>query len=126
MVGRASGMAMFDMAIGTVYVSLLSNYIANSGHIYHDLRRIFGIIFRTPSEEKASESFATPSWRQFSINEMLTNPLFYINWFQFFTLACVSLMLTGHLAQIVSFQSAGTLQCSYLMVVLLVIFNSFG
>ena len=137
MVGRASGMVMFGMAIGTIYVSPISNYLLNTYGIAATLRILATYIMicggflalfleNPPSEEQASESSATPSQRQFSTKEMLANPLFYINWFQFFTLACVGLMLTGHLAQIVSFQSSGMLQRSYMMVVLLAIFNSFG
>ncbi|MGL5722437.1 MAG: MFS transporter, partial [Brevinema sp.] len=135
MVGRVTGLVMFGMTIGTLYLSPISNFFLSTigfswtirilGLYILFLGGILSCFLNTP-DESSPKTAQKSSIQDASTKQMLHSPIFYINWFQFFCLASVGLMLTGNLSQIIEIQSHDTLKYAYWMVSLLALFNAFG
>lgn len=73
------------------------------------------------AKKKAATAVADATWR-----EVIKAPWFWSLFVQFACAATAGLMIIGHVAKIVSFQSGGTIKAGFLFVALMAVFNAGG
>jgi len=133
--GVITGFVVSGFGLAPVYIAPLSRYLLNNYGLSGAFR-ILGVIFAVlagllcqlivnppvaPASCAPGAAPAGDSWR-----DMVRTPTFYMLWLQYACAATAGLMIIGHLARIISIQSAGTISVGYLFVALLAIFNASG
>jgi MFS family permease len=136
--GLITGIVVGGFGIAPVYIAPLSKHLLGEYGIPSAFR-ILGVAFlvvatacaqfiRNPEKPAASlkpaaagAKAADATWR-----DMLKSPMFYLLWVQYVCAATAGLMIIGHMAKIVSVQSAGAIKVGFVFVALLAIFNASG
>jgi MFS family permease len=133
--GVITGIVVSGFGLAPVYIAPLSRALLNAYGLSGAFK-ILGVAFAVlagllcqlivnpPLASKNAASgagLAGDTWR-----DMVRTPTFYMLWLQYACAATAGLMIIGHLARIVSIQSAGASSVGYLFVALLAIFNASG
>jgi OFA family oxalate/formate antiporter-like MFS transporter len=139
--GLITGLVVAGFGVAPVYIAPLSKWMLSTLGIAASFR-ILGVAFmitatgfaqfiRNPPPEVAAAAKAAggpakagavdATWR-----DMLRSPAFYSFYVQYACAATAGLMIIGHMAKIVSVQSAGAIQAGFVFVALLAAFNASG
>jgi len=137
--GLITGIVVSGFGLAPVYIAPLSKYLLINYDINTAFRMLgIGFAFVTifvaqfitnPVLPKFAAKNDTPSIltrKDFSWDEMIKTPSFYLLWLEYACAATAGLMIIGHLAKIVAIQSNNTIKIGFMFVALLAIFNAAG
>jgi MFS family permease len=136
--GLITGLVVSGFGLAPVYIAPLSKYLLAEhgiGTSFQILGAAFALSAAVLAQFIRNPAAAAPpahkpgqkplptdqSWRH-----MVRTPVFYFLFFEYACAATAGLMIIGHLAKIVSVQSANTLTIGFLFVAVLAVFNAGG
>ena len=139
--GLITGIVVSGFGLASVYIApvsrfLLATYGVNGsfmilGIAFAVITFIIAQFIRNPSTPAVSLNWQASNNNDnykvdHSWSEMLRTRTFYLLWIEFACGAMAGLMIIGHLAKIVTVQSANAIQIGFIFVALLAIFNAGG
>jgi MFS family permease len=135
--GLITGLVVGGFGIAPVYIAPLSKYLVGAygigrafqilGVAFLVVATAFAQLIKNPEKPAASVKAAAArpavdaTWR-----EMIRTPMFYMLYVQYACAATAGLMIIGHMARIVTVQSAGAIKIGFVFVALLAVFNAGG
>src|SRR5512136_625807 len=137
--GLITGIVVSGFGLASVYIAPLSRYLLSSFGVNSSFL-ILGIAFavatgiiaqfirnpETPAVSAKAQTATINHRVDYSWREMMKTRTFYLLWIEFACGAMPGLMITGHLAKIVSVQSNHLIHTGFMFVALLAIFNAAG
>jgi MFS family permease len=134
--GLVTGIVVSGFGLAPVYIAPFSRWLLSSFGVA-DSFRILGLCFAAfavlaargivnPPVPAATGAAKAASRHDYTWDEMVRTPTFWLLWVEYACAATAGLMIIGHLARIVAVQSGNRVQTGFLFVALLAVFNATG